>query len=238
MGLPQPAPERASARTVASLRAVDAAPVDPPMVTAPLKRLLDVVGAAVLLVLAAPLGLLIALAIRLDSPGEILLRQERCGYRGRRFTCLKFRSMRENADPEPHRAYVRELMSAGGGHANGGVFKLVNDQRVTRVGAFLRRTSLDELPQLWNVLAGEMSLVGPRPPLPYEVELYDERQHGRLACKPGLTGLWQVSGRNQVSYRDMCEIDLDYIRDWSLWLDISILLRTPQVVLLNSGRAG
>ncbi|HUF12392.1 MAG TPA: sugar transferase, partial [Longimicrobiales bacterium] len=111
------------------------------------------------------------------------------------------------------------------------------DERVTRIGALLRRTSLDELPQLWNILRGDMSLVGPRPPLPYEVELYDGRQWARLECRPGLTGLWQVSGRNQLSYRDMCELDLEYIDRWSHALDLRILARTLPVVVMNSGRA-
>ena len=202
------------------------------------KRLLDIIATTALLLVSAPIALLIAIAVKLDSPGPVLLRQERCGVRGRRFECLKFRSMYHGADEGPHRTYVRQLMTNAAPETGGdGVFKLVNDGRVTRVGRFLRGTSLDELPQLWNVLRGEMSLVGPRPPLPYEVELYDERQQGRLVCRPGLTGLWQVSGRNQVSYRDMVEIDLDYIRNWSIGLDVRILLRTLPVVLFNSGKA-
>jgi len=211
---------------------------DPPAVHSRLKRGLDVAGAAACLFVATPLLLLIALAIRLDSPGPILHRQPRCGYRGRSFVCLKFRTMHHGSDEGPHRRYVEGLVTGRAEKRNGdGVYKLVADERVTRFGALLRRTSLDELPQLWNVLVGDMSLVGPRPPLPYEVELYDERQHRRLTVKPGLTGLWQVSGRNQLSYRDMCELDLEYIRTWSHWLDLRILLRTIPVVFLNSGRA-
>ncbi|HEX6588880.1 MAG TPA: sugar transferase [Longimicrobiales bacterium] len=211
---------------------------DPPIVTSRIKRLIDVAGSVALLLVVALPALAIAIAIRLDSRGPAILRQPRCGYRGRPFDCLKFRSMRHDADEGPHRRYVEGLVTGKAEHAvSDGVFKLVADDRVTRVGRFLRRTSLDELPQLWNVMRGEMSLVGPRPPLPYEVELYDERQWGRLACKPGITGLWQVSGRNTLSYRDMCELDLEYIRNWSPWLDVRLLLRTLPVVLFNSGRA-
>ena len=209
-----------------------------PMASSRLKRAIDVVGATLFLALSAPLLALLALAVRLDSAGPVLLRQERCGYRGRSFTCLKFRTMRPDSDDGPHRQYVVGLLTTRPDQANGdGVFKLVDDDRVTRVGHWLRRTSLDELPQLWNVLRGDMSLVGPRPPLPYEVEVYSERQRERLRCLPGLTGLWQVSGRNQISYRDMVEIDLRYIREWSIGLDLRILARTVPVVLLNSGRA-
>ena len=208
-----------------------------PVVASRTKRVIDIVGALVGLVVFAPIGVLIAIAIRRDTEGPILLRQERCGYRGRTFVCLKFRSMRHNVDDSPHRKYVTSLLTDGGDAKNGDVFKLVNDDRVTRVGRLLRRTSLDELPQLWNVLKGEMSLVGPRPPLPYEVELYDESQWERLECRPGLTGLWQVSGRNQLSYQEMCRMDVNYVRNWSLALDARILLRTIPVVLSNSGRA-
>jgi len=207
------------------------------MVDSVLKRVVDVVGASLLLLASAPLAAAVAIAIRLDSRGPVLLRQERCGYRGKRFTCLKFRSMRADSDDGRHRAYVSELLSGNGAAAGDGVFKLENDDRITRVGAWLRRTSLDELPQLWNVLRGEMTLVGPRPPLPYEVELYDQRQWQRLECRPGLTGLWQVSGRNKMSYLDMCEVDLEYIGRWNHRLDAAILLRTVPVVLLNRGHA-
>ena len=210
---------------------------DPPVATSRLKRFVDVVGAAVLLVVSAPLFAAIAVAIRVDSRGPVLLRQERCGQGGRRFLCLKFRSMHADADEGPHRRYVLSLIKDDADTSTDGVYKLANDERVTRLGHWLRRSSLDELPQLWNVLRGDMSLVGPRPPLPYEVEHYDARQHERLTCRPGLTGLWQVSGRNQLSYRQMCEIDVRYVREWNHGLDARILLRTLPVVLLNSGRA-
>jgi lipopolysaccharide/colanic/teichoic acid biosynthesis glycosyltransferase len=202
-----------------------------------LKRLLDVIGATVLGIVALPFALLIALAIRLDSRGAAVYRQERVGLDGERFTILKFRSMFTDCDEDAHRDYVTGLVNGERESSNGGVYKLVEDSRVTRVGAWLRRTSLDELPQILNVLRGEMSLVGPRPPLPYEVEQYDAEQMGRLGVRPGITGLWQVSGRNQLSYRSMVRLDLEYIRQWSLLLDIRILLRTLPVVLRNSGKA-
>jgi lipopolysaccharide/colanic/teichoic acid biosynthesis glycosyltransferase len=180
--------------------------------------------------------------VRLDSPGPALFRQERVGSGGRRFRVLKFRTMRDGASDTPHREFVRRLQAgdeSSTAQASGGpaVYKLVNDERVTRLGRWLRRTSLDELPQFINVLRGEMSLVGPRPPLPYEFEAYDLWQFDRLQVKPGITGLWQVSGRNLLSYRQMCELDVHYVRTWSLLLDIRILLRTIPVVLLNRGRA-
>ncbi|MEJ2502449.1 MAG: sugar transferase [Gemmatimonadota bacterium] len=201
------------------------------------KRVLDVVGGVLLGILAIPLGLLIALAIRLDSRGAAVFRQERVGLDGERFTIFKFRSMYSDCEEDAHRNYVTGLVNGEREASNGGVYKLVGDARVTRVGAWLRRTSLDELPQLVNVLRGEMSLVGPRPPLPYEVDQYDAEQLGRLGARPGVTGLWQVSGRNQLSYRDMVQLDLEYIQEWSLLLDLKILLRTIPVVLRNSGKA-
>jgi lipopolysaccharide/colanic/teichoic acid biosynthesis glycosyltransferase len=143
--------------------------------------------------------------------------------------------MRHGASDTAHRELIRRLQADEA--PDGPVYKLVNDDRVTRVGRWLRRTSLDELPQLFNVLRGEMSLVGPRPPVPYEFEGYDHWQFDRLQVKPGMTGLWQVSGRSRVSFRQMCELDVEYVRRWSLWLDLQILLKTLPVVLFNSGRA-
>jgi exopolysaccharide biosynthesis polyprenyl glycosylphosphotransferase len=207
-----------------------------------LKRVMDIVGASVVLILISPLLALVALAVALSSPGPILFFQERVGSGGRRFRLLKFRTMYRDADEGPHREYVKRLIQADAHAAetdgNGQqVFKLVDDKRITPVGRFLRASSLDELPQLLNVLRGEMSLVGPRPPLPYEVDEYDYWQFQRLQFRPGITGLWQVSGRNHLTYRQMCEIDLDYVRRWSLWLDVQILARTIPVVLRNSGGA-
>ena len=202
-----------------------------------LKRIVDVAGATLFGLLALPVGLVVAALIRLDSPGRVLFRQTRIGLGGAPFTILKFRSMYVDCDERAHREYVAGLVNGKKEAANGGVFKLVDDERVTRLGRWLRRTSLDELPQLINVLRGEMSLIGPRPPLPYEVEQYDAEQVRRLAARPGLTGLWQVSGRNQVSYRNMVRLDLEYIDRWSLRLDLEILIRTVPVVLRNTGRA-
>lgn len=207
-----------------------------------LKRAVDLVGAAVLTVLGAPLMGVIAVAIRLDSPGPIFFRQERIGTGGHRFRVLKFRTMVDGASDAAHRELVQRMLAgddestaadAGGAR----VYKLLRDDRVTRVGRVLRRTSLDELPQLFNVLFGQMSLVGPRPPLPYEIEAYAFWQFDRLRVRPGITGLWQVSGRNLLTYRQMCELDITYVQRWSLLLDLQILLRTIPVVLFNSGRA-
>jgi len=203
------------------------------------KRAVDIIGALLGLAIAAPLMLIVAAAIKLDSAGPVIFGQERIGTGGRRFRVLKFRTMRHGAPDTAHRELIRRLQADDPPSAIGDrqVYKLTGDERVTRVGRWLRRTSLDELPQLLNVLRGEMSLVGPRPPLPYEFEGYDHWQFDRLQLKPGITGLWQVSGRSRLSYRQMCELDVEYVRRWSLALDVEILLRTIPVVLFNSGRA-
>jgi len=192
------------------------------------KRGMDIVGAAMGLILGAPLLALIALAIRLDSPGPIVFRQTRIGIGDRHFEMYKFRSMRKGAEAELER--LREL-----NEADGPIFKIHNDPRLTRVGRFLRRTSLDELPQLWNVLRGEMSLVGPRPPLPAEVTRYMEWHKQRLGVRPGMTGLWQVSGRSLLSFDEGVLLDIYYIENWSLWLDFKILLRTIPKALFGDG---
>ncbi len=192
------------------------------------KRALDVLLASLLLALLAPLWALIALAIRLDSPGPILYRQERVGRGEARFSVLKFRSMRQDADQVVH-----ELLPQN--EAAGLLFKIRNDPRITRVGRLLRRWSLDELPQLWNVLRGEMSLVGPRPPLPREVAQYEPQHRRRLEVAPGLTGLWQVSGRSELGFDEMVQFDIYYIENWSLGLDLRILLRTIPAVVYGRG---
>ncbi|MGH7537100.1 MAG: sugar transferase [Gemmatimonadales bacterium] len=208
-----------------------------------LKRAVDLVGAVLGVVVAAPLMVAAAVAIKLDSQGPVFFRQERVGTGGRRFRVLKFRTMVQGASESAHRELVTRMLNgdeettAQRGDAGRPVYKLLQDERVTRVGRLLRRTSLDELPQLLNVLRGEMSLVGPRPPLPYEIEAYAYWQFDRLQVRPGITGLWQVSGRNLLTYRRMCELDIEYVRHWSLWLDLKILLKTIPVVLFNSGRA-
>ena len=203
-------------------------------------RALDVVGALLLLIVLAPVMLLIALVIRLDSPGWAVFRQRRLGRDQEPFTVNKFRTMHAGAGHETHRAFVLKLIRGDdAGEETGGsaVLKLARDARITRVGRFLRKSSLDELPQLWNVLRGDMSLVGPRPPIPYEVEHYPAHWFARFAVKPGLTGLWQVSGRSQLTHEEMIHLDVEYVRNRSLWLNIKILLRTVPAVLLGRGAA-
>jgi len=206
-----------------------------------LKRGADLVGSGLGLVALAPLFAVIAMAIRRDSPGPVLFRQPRVGRLGRRFTVLKFRTMLADASEDVHREHVRQQIRQHGMTGRSAdvspTFKLVADPRVTRIGRWLRRTSLDELPQLINVLRGEMSLVGPRPPLYYEIDAYEPWQYLRLAVRPGITGLWQVSGRSRVSYFDMCKLDVEYVRTWSVWLDLKILFLTVPVVFFNSGEA-
>jgi lipopolysaccharide/colanic/teichoic acid biosynthesis glycosyltransferase len=206
-------------------------------VSSVVKRMMDVAGSALALVVLAPLFFAIAIAIKILSKGPVFFRQKRIGQYGRCFVFLKFRSMCVSNDTSVHEKYVRELIAGQaerhGSNGNGeGVYKLTDDPRVTFVGNFLRRTSLDELPQFLNVFKGEMSLVGPRPPIPYEVGAYDLWHRRRfLDVKPGMTGLWQVSGRNRINFDDMVRLDLTYATTWSPWLDIKILMRTPRAVL-------
>jgi lipopolysaccharide/colanic/teichoic acid biosynthesis glycosyltransferase len=205
------------------------------------KRAVDVVAGALGLAMCAPLFLVIALAIKLTSKGPVFFRQRRIGQFGTPFVFLKFRSMFLNNDPKIHREYVQQLISGKAAPQpttvnGGGAYKLTKDPRVTRVGAFLRRTSLDELPQLYNVLRGEMSLVGPRPAIPYEVEAYRPWHRRRvLHAKPGITGLWQVSGRSRVGFDEMVRLDVRYAMTRSFLLDLKILLMTPKAVLLGDG---
>ena len=205
------------------------------------KRLIDVLGSLLLLALLSPVFLVVAAAIKLTSRGPVLFQQKRIGQLGTPFTFLKFRSMYTNNDSSEHKEYVRQLIAgqAEKKAANGsgeGVFKLTNDPRITPVGRILRRSSLDELPQLINVLRGEMSLVGPRPPVPYEVEAYATWHRRRLLeAKPGITGLWQVEGRSRVEFDDMVRLDLRYARDCSPLLDLKILLQTPKAVMSGDG---
>lgn len=192
------------------------------------KRALDVGLAVAILVLAAPVLLIVAALIVLESPGPVLFRQERVGRFGRRFTCLKFRSMHLGADARRDDLRHRN-------EATGPIFKMRSDPRVTRVGRVIRRLSIDELPQLWNVVIGDMSLVGPRPPMPCEVVEYQDWHRRRLEVAPGLTGLWQVSGRSKLTFDEMVMLDLFYAENWSLGLDLRILLRTVPSVLLGTG---
>ena len=204
-----------------------------------LKRSCDIVISAASIALLFPLWVLIALLIKLDSKGPIFYTQERVGMDGRLFLVFKFRTMKVGADSDTHREYQRAFI-AGRAEANLGeggkpTYKLLADPRITRVGKFLRRTSLDEVPQLLNVLMGDMSVVGPRPPIPYEVESYELWHRKRLDMKPGLTGLWQVSGRNRLPFEEMVRLDLFYNENWSLLLDLKIILRTGLVMLGGEG---
>jgi len=205
------------------------------------KRVIDVLGSAFLLLFLSPALAIIALAIKLTSQGPVIFRQERLGQFGSRFRCLKFRTMYVNNDTKIHQEYVQRLINGqtDGGNKESGkpaVYKIKNDSRVTPLGRLLRKASLDELPQFWNVLIGEMSLVGPRPSLPYEFEVYDIWHRRRvLEVKPGVTGLWQVSGRSRTCFDDMVRLDLRYSQTWSIWLDVKILLQTPRAVLSGDG---
>ena len=197
-----------------------------------IKRTLDVVVSGLGLALLCPLFGLIAIAIYLSSPGPIFFRQTRVGLGGRLFKITKFRSMVHDAEA------LRDDLATRSLYNDLRLFKIKNDPRVTRLGAFLRRTSLDELPQLWNVLSGDMSLVGPRPPLPAEVDLYEEHHYTRFDVKPGITGPWQVNGRNLITdFEEVIRLEIDYIREWTLWKDLGILLKTIPAVLYMRGAA-
>jgi lipopolysaccharide/colanic/teichoic acid biosynthesis glycosyltransferase len=204
------------------------------------KRGIDLLGATLLTVALLPLFAAIALLVKRSSPGPVLYVQERLGRNGRPFRFYKFRSMRHDADDAIHRQFAAMFINGdndGCRERNGGkdVYKLERDPRITGIGYWLRRTSLDELPQLFNIIRGEMSLVGPRPPIAYEIENYQPWHLERLKVTPGLTGLWQVMGRSQVSFDEMVHLDLHYINHWSLLLDLKILLRTLPVVVRGTG---
>jgi lipopolysaccharide/colanic/teichoic acid biosynthesis glycosyltransferase len=205
-----------------------------------LKRLIDVLGSLLALILSSPLFLIIAAAIKLTSDGPALFRQTRLGQYGKKFTFFKFRSMYAATDQTIHEQYVTSYiagtLAAEERDNHMPVYKMTNDPRVTRIGKILRRSSLDEFPQFFNVLRGEMSLVGPRPPLPYEFGCYGVWHKRRLlAVKPGITGLWQVAGRSKVPFDEMVRFDLEYAESWSLWMDVKILFRTPLVVWNSDG---
>jgi lipopolysaccharide/colanic/teichoic acid biosynthesis glycosyltransferase len=206
-----------------------------------IKRSIDILGSSLLLLILSPIFAAIALAIKLTSKGPVIFEQERLGQFGKKFKCLKFRTMYTNNDPKIHREYVQSFIAGQSKNAKTmsgerTVFKLTNDPRVTAVGRFLRKTSLDEFPQFWNVLSGEMSLVGPRPPVQYEFEMYDYWHRRRvLELKPGVTGLWQVNGRSRTCFDDMVRLDLRYSQTWSIWLDLKILLATPYAVVAGDG---
>jgi len=206
-----------------------------------LKRGMDVIGSIVGILLFSPIMMLVAVAVKLNSPGPAVFKQFRLGMKGTRFPFYKFRSMYWNVDDQTHREYVSNLIMGELEKINQGdeetpLFKMKYDARITRVGKIIRKTSVDELPQFFNVLKGEMSLVGPRPPIPYEVEKYEPWHLRRiLEVKPGITGLWQVSGRSTTSFDDMVRLDLRYAENWSLWLDLKILLRTVKAVFCSKG---
>jgi exopolysaccharide biosynthesis polyprenyl glycosylphosphotransferase len=194
-----------------------------------LKRLLDLAGAAFLLMVLSPILSLLALLIRLDSPGPVLFKQFRIGKWGKPFQIYKFRSMYIDAE-------ARKTALSASNEMHGGVtFKMKQDPRITRVGRYIRRASIDELPQLWNVLRGDMSLVGPRPPVPVEVSQYTLSDRRRLEVKPGITCIWQVSGRSDIPFAQQVELDAAYIESQSLWMDIKLLLKTIPAVLLGRG---
>lgn len=205
-----------------------------------IKRVIDVLGSLGLIVFLSPIFLAVAAAIKLTSRGPVLFCQKRIGQYGKTFTFLKFRSMEANNNSKIHEDYVRRLIAGDGDlkHSDGndGSFKLVNDPRITPVGRFIRRTSLDELPQFFNVLHGDMSLVGPRPPVPYEYQAYDVWHRRRVVeVRPGITGLWQVTGRSKTTFDEMVRLDLQYAQSWSVGMDVKILLQTPKAVLSGSG---
>ncbi len=198
------------------------------------KRILDIVGAIAGLVLFSPLLAVIAVYIRIVSPGPIIFRQMRIGTGGAQFAFYKFRTMRLDVDTAAHREYLAELIKGGeGDEADRPMVKREDCDRIIPFGQLLRKSCLDELPQLVNVLKGEMSLVGPRPPIPYEVAEYYRWHNGRFDGRPGLTGLWQVSGKNSLSFKEMVRLDIDYTRKCSLWLDLFILLKTPYTMYLQ-----
>jgi lipopolysaccharide/colanic/teichoic acid biosynthesis glycosyltransferase len=219
-----------------------------------IKRLLDIIVSTTALLLLVPVMLLIAVLVRLDTPGPAIFKQERVTAKRKAspigetweisiFTCYKFRSMYNDTTPELHRAFFKAFIESDQeemAQLNGedtDLCKLVNDPRISRIGRFIRRTSLDELPQLWNVLKGEMSIVGPRPAIAYEVEMYSSWHRRRLAAKPGLTGWWQIHGRGSADFDDSVRLDVWYVEHQSLWLDIVILLKTPYAVLSGRGAA-
>jgi lipopolysaccharide/colanic/teichoic acid biosynthesis glycosyltransferase len=225
------APESTRAGAPPAILAADRSPLSEVAM-----RGLDLLGAAALLIVLSPLLALVAALIRLDSPGPVIFRQRRLGRNLEPFSVAKFRTMRAGAATDAHRNHVERMIGEDGGDAEAvPMAKLERDPRVTRVGAFLRRSSLDELPQLWNVLTGDMSLVGPRPPIQYEVDRYPARAFRRFAVRPGVTGLWQVRGRSLLTFNQMIDLDIEYVERRSLLLNLQILLLTLPTVIHGKG---
>lgn len=200
------------------------------------KRALDIAVSALGIILLAPVFVVLWLAIRLDSKGPAIFRQHRVGKEEKLFTCLKFRTLYYNASDELHRQALRRLWAGERLSDDPNVsYKLTNDARITRIGRWLRRASLDELPQLFNVLRGEMSIVGPRPAIPYELEYFKEWHHERHRVKPGITGVWQTSGRNRLNFEQMYELDVDYVRTWGIRKDLKLIVLTIPAVVRGVG---
>jgi lipopolysaccharide/colanic/teichoic acid biosynthesis glycosyltransferase len=230
--------ETRSATSVESTSRPAVLPADTPRVSDILMRALDIVGAGSLLVILSPVLLVVAILVKLDSPGPALFRQRRLGRNVRPFSVCKFRTMDHGASPEAHKAYVEAMIREDEADESGvpkPMMKLQRDPRITKIGAFLRKTSIDELPQLWNVLMGEMSLVGPRPPIQYEVDAYPARAFRRFAVRPGVTGLWQVSGRSLITFAEMIDLDIEYVERRSLLLNVKIIALTVPTVLGGKG---
>ena len=224
--------------TLEGLPLIELPPARLPRSAQMIKRTIDAIGATVALVLLSPVLLVIALAVKLDSPGPALFRQTRLGQGGTPFVALKFRTMSVGADTEAHRAYIEKTAASADLAANGnGLYKLERPDAVTRVGRLLRQSSLDELPQLFNVLRGDMSLVGPRPCIPYETEFFKPHQFDRFLVPAGITGLWQVTARAYATFGEALDMDVAYARGWSLGLDLRLLVRTPFAVLRGKGAA-
>ena len=229
--------QAAAMPSLASLDHSSSVDAPPAALSAVRKRALDLGAAIALLAVLSPVWLLCGILIKLSSRGPVIFRQERIGVGGKPFTVYKFRTMHVDTSDTVHRDFVTRYILGSLSLDAGGAYKLPRDQRVTAIGRVLRKLSLDEVPQLINVLRGEMSLVGPRPPLQYEVDNYEAWQLARLSIRPGITGLWQNSGRNRLSFAEMCELDIEYIRTWSLRRDLSIMVRTPWVMLVDAGGA-
>ena len=202
------------------------------------KRVFDLMVALLILLPLLFVMAIVALVIRLDSEGPVIFRQRRVGLNGKEFYLLKFRSMYHNSSDTRHREAIKHYMNGGALNGQDEVqYKLNNDERITRVGRIIRKTSIDEFPQIFNVLRGDMSLVGPRPPIPYEVELYSAHDRLRLCGKPGLTGIWQVYGRSRVSFQEMVEMDIAYLQQQSFWQDLKLIVLTIPVIVLGRGGA-